>query len=168
LRLDLLTQSLHVCSHASGDVEHGAKPRLEGAHALRQRLSRRNQIRAAMRLSPRCAGCAYPRVRSPFITNIFLSQELELGNKDDKVDNKDKYKQDKYDSMIDNTCDNRCDGTDDSGDNSKRSRQLLRTSTVTQQAHISSHNLPMRAHQSRGSTSTCLSRRYRPQSSQAL
>jgi hypothetical protein len=57
-------------------------------NALRQRLSRGHQVHAAVRVPPRCAGCAYPRVRSPF-TSIFLSQALELGNKDDKVDNKE-------------------------------------------------------------------------------
>jgi hypothetical protein len=75
----------------------------------------RHEIHAAMRLSPRCAGCAYPRVRSPFITSIFLSQALQLGNKDDNYDNKDKNmdmdKREQFDSMSHNTS----DGTDDSG-----------------------------------------------------
>lgn len=71
-------------------------------------------------MAPRCAGCAYPRVRSPFITSIFLSQALELGNKNDKVDNKDKYKQEQFD----NTGDNTSDGTDDdSGDNIRHDKR---------------------------------------------
>ncbi len=57
--------------------------------------------------------------RSPFITSIFLSQALELGNKDDKVDNKDKYKQEQFD----NTSDNTSDGTDDSGDNIRHDKR---------------------------------------------
>jgi hypothetical protein len=96
-----------------------AQPRLEGAYALRQRLSREHQVHAAVRLSPRCAGCAYPRVRSAFITSIFLSQALELGNKDDKVDNKDKDKQEQFDNMNDN----KFDGTDDSGDNIRHDKR---------------------------------------------
>jgi hypothetical protein len=82
-------------------------------------VSDRHQSKA--HLSPRKshAGCAYPRVRSPFITSIFLSQALELGNKDDKVDNKDLDKQEQFDSMSDNTS----DGTDDNGDNIRHDKR---------------------------------------------
>jgi hypothetical protein len=40
----------HLCSYGSRNVGQGAKPRLEGAHAMRQRLSRRHEVHQAMRL----------------------------------------------------------------------------------------------------------------------
>jgi len=78
--LDRSQPTFHFRSHGSRDVGDRAQPWLEGAHAVRRWLSREHQVHAALRLPPRCAGCAYPRVRSPFITSIFLSQALELGN----------------------------------------------------------------------------------------
>jgi hypothetical protein len=50
----------HLCSHGSRDARRGTEPWVKGAHALRQRLSRRHQVHEAVRLPPRCAGCAYP------------------------------------------------------------------------------------------------------------
>jgi hypothetical protein len=50
----------HLCSHGSRDARRGEKPRLAGAHALRQRLSAGNTVYEALRLSqaagPRDAG----------------------------------------------------------------------------------------------------------------
>jgi hypothetical protein len=41
----------HVCSHASRDVRRGAELGMEGAYALRQRLSRRDAVNEEVRLS---------------------------------------------------------------------------------------------------------------------
>jgi hypothetical protein len=49
--LDRTQQVFHLCSHGSRDAKPGAKPWLEGAHALRQRLSAGNQVYEALRLS---------------------------------------------------------------------------------------------------------------------
>jgi hypothetical protein len=41
----------HVCSHGgSRDIGHRAKPWLEGAHEVRQGLSREHEVNPAMRL----------------------------------------------------------------------------------------------------------------------
>jgi hypothetical protein len=50
-RLDRSARMFHICSHGSRDARRGAEPGLEGAHALRQRLSREHQVYAALRLS---------------------------------------------------------------------------------------------------------------------
>jgi retron-type reverse transcriptase len=42
----------HLCSHGSRNARRGAELRLEGAHALRQRLSRGHQVHKALHLSP--------------------------------------------------------------------------------------------------------------------
>ena len=41
----------HFRSHGSRDIGHGAKPGLEGAHAVLRWLSRGHKVRPAMRLS---------------------------------------------------------------------------------------------------------------------
>ena len=43
----------HFCSHGSRDVRDHTNPWLEGPHALRQRLSPRNQIYEALPLAQR-------------------------------------------------------------------------------------------------------------------
>jgi hypothetical protein len=40
----------HLCSHGNRDIGRGAKPRLEGAHVVRHRLSRGHEVHQAMRL----------------------------------------------------------------------------------------------------------------------
>jgi hypothetical protein len=40
----------HICSHGSRDARGGKEPWLEGAHALRQRLSAGDAIHAEVRL----------------------------------------------------------------------------------------------------------------------
>ena len=67
-RVDRILRIFHVCSHAGRDARHSAEPGLEGAYALRQRLSAGNALHAALRLSkaagPRDAGC-YARPELP-------------------------------------------------------------------------------------------------------
>jgi hypothetical protein len=50
-RLDHPRRMFHFCSHGSRNAWRGAQPWLEGAYALRQRLSPGNEIHAALRLS---------------------------------------------------------------------------------------------------------------------
>ena len=49
-RLDQSHSLFHICSHGSRDAGRSTKPWLEGAHALRQRLSAGNAIHAEVRL----------------------------------------------------------------------------------------------------------------------
>jgi len=51
MRLDRLAGMFQCCSYGNRDLGRGEEPRLEGAHALRQRLSRWHQVHAAVRLS---------------------------------------------------------------------------------------------------------------------
>jgi hypothetical protein len=48
--LTLAAHLFHFCSHGSRDARRGAEPRMEGAYALRQRLSGRDAIDAQVRL----------------------------------------------------------------------------------------------------------------------
>ena len=50
-RVDRILRMFHVCSHAGRDARHSAEPGLEGAYALRQRLSAGNEVYEALRLS---------------------------------------------------------------------------------------------------------------------
>jgi hypothetical protein len=49
--LDEVVQTFHLRSQGSRDLGRGAKPRLEGAHAMRRWLPRGHEIHAPMRLS---------------------------------------------------------------------------------------------------------------------
>jgi hypothetical protein len=67
--LTLAALAFHLCSHGSRDARRGAELGLEGAYALRQRLSREHQVIAEVRLpqaaGPRDAGChARPELSS--------------------------------------------------------------------------------------------------------
>jgi hypothetical protein len=53
--LTLAALMFHLCSHGSRDDRRGAKPGLEGPHALRQRLSAGDALHAQVRL-PQAAG----------------------------------------------------------------------------------------------------------------
>jgi hypothetical protein len=57
----------HLCSHGSRDIGRGAEPRLEGAHALHQRLSSGNKIDAALRL---------PEAARPRDASLYARTEL--------------------------------------------------------------------------------------------
>jgi hypothetical protein len=50
-KLDRTHQMFYLCSHGSRDAKGRAEPWLEGAYALRQRLSAGNEVHAPVRLS---------------------------------------------------------------------------------------------------------------------
>ena len=50
-RLDRPSRMFHLCSHGSRDARDRTQPQLEGPYALRQRLSPRDALHAALRLS---------------------------------------------------------------------------------------------------------------------
>ena len=56
-RLDQSQPMFHFRSHGSRDIRRGSKPWLEGAHAMRRRLSRGHEVHAAMRLSEAARPC---------------------------------------------------------------------------------------------------------------
>jgi hypothetical protein len=54
--LTLAAHLFHLCSHGSRDARRGTEPWLEGAYALRQRLSPGDQVYEALRLSESAQG----------------------------------------------------------------------------------------------------------------